>query len=130
MYSFYAQRQESKRLQRLADSNENTARQRYWGDIPFPSNHRKQPMFRQLDHLLDFLIPTIGLLFCLLILGGVGYAIYDAATAEHYSIRKDQFVCTQKKLVHSGHFQQVGNQMIWIPTVHEECTQWTHKDQQ
>ena len=55
----------------------------------------------------------------------IAWAIYDDATAEHYSIRKDKFRCTASHVETGGYFMQSGKTQMWIPTTTTVCDQYT-----
>lgn len=60
------------------------------------------------------------------ILALFAWAIFDAVFAETFSLRKDSWACTDRRLETSlTTITDADGRMQTVPTVHEVCAQWT-----
>lgn len=75
-----------------------------------------------LDWLQWLFVGVFGLMGAVLI-GLIGFIIYDAAIAETFSLRKDHWKCTkshsEETLVMAG--------KVMMPIINTVCDQWTRK---
>lgn len=75
----------------------------------------------------DYFPQMVGL-FILVIVGIIGYAVYDEYVAEKFYLRKDQWVCTASHVEYITTTTKVGDQDIPQVIPNTVCDQWTRRN--
>lgn len=78
------------------------------------------------DHVVPWMMSAAIVVVVLLVILAP-FAFYAEYTAEKFSLKKDEWVCSASVERASTTYVQSGNVMVPITTHSKHCTQWTEK---